>query len=57
MRHLFYCATVGRVGSVGLLLLRLVMGTAFLFHGWPVPDLNRGPAPTLYNTKSFNYVR
>jgi putative oxidoreductase len=23
------------VGSVGLLLLRLVMGAAFLFHGWP----------------------
>ena len=35
MRHLFYCDTVGRVGSVGLLLLRLVMGAAFLFHGWP----------------------
>ncbi|MGA2618030.1 MAG: DoxX family protein [Thermoguttaceae bacterium] len=35
MRHLFYCDTVGRIGSVGLLLLRLVMGAAFLFHGWP----------------------
>jgi len=35
MRRLFYCDTVGRIGSVGLLLLRLVMGTAFLFHGWP----------------------
>jgi putative oxidoreductase len=35
MRHLFYCDTVGRLGSVGLLLLRLVMGAAFLFHGWP----------------------
>jgi putative oxidoreductase len=34
MRHLFYCDTVGNVGSVGLLLLRLVMGAAFLFHGW-----------------------
>jgi putative oxidoreductase len=35
MRHVFYCDTVGRIGSVGLLLLRLVMGVAFLFHGWP----------------------
>ena len=34
MRHLFYCDTVGRLGSVGLLLLRLVVGAAFLFHGW-----------------------
>jgi putative oxidoreductase len=35
MRHIFYCDTVGRIGSVGLLLLRLVMGAAFAFHGWP----------------------
>ena len=35
MRHLFYCDTVGRLGSVGLLLLRLVMGVAFVLHGWP----------------------
>jgi putative oxidoreductase len=35
MRHLLYCDTTGRIGSVGLLLLRLVMGAAFLFHGWP----------------------
>jgi putative oxidoreductase len=35
MRHLFYCDTVGWLGSVGLLLLRFVMGAAFLFHGWP----------------------
>ena len=34
MRRLFYCDTVGRVGSVGLLLLRLVMGVAFMYHGW-----------------------
>jgi putative oxidoreductase len=34
MRHVFYCDTVGNIGSVGLLLLRLVMGAAFLFHGW-----------------------
>jgi len=34
MRHLLYCDTVGRLGSVGLLLLRLVVGAAFLFHGW-----------------------
>jgi len=35
MRHLLYCDTVGRLGSVGLLVLRLVMGAAFVFHGWP----------------------
>ena len=35
MRHLFYCDTVGRLGSVSLLLLRVVMGAAFVFHGWP----------------------
>lgn len=35
MRHLFYCDTAGWLGSVGLLLLRLVMGTAFILHGWP----------------------
>ena len=35
MRHLLYCDAVGRIGSVGLLLLRVVMGIAFLFHGWP----------------------
>ena len=35
MRHWFYTDTVGQLGSVGLLLLRLVVGAAFLFHGWP----------------------
>ncbi len=35
MRHLFYCDTTGWLGSVGLLLLRLVMGMAFVLHGWP----------------------
>ena len=35
MRNLFYCDTVGPIGSGGLLVLRLVMGVAFMFHGWP----------------------
>ena len=35
MKHLLYCDTVGNIGSVALLLLRLVVGAAFLFHGWP----------------------
>lgn len=34
MRHLLYCDSAGRIGSVGLLLLRLTMGVAFMFHGW-----------------------
>ncbi len=34
MRHVFYCETVGGLGSVGLLLLRFVMGVAFMLHGW-----------------------
>lgn len=35
MRHLFYCDSVGWIGSVAFLLLRLAMGAAFIFHGWP----------------------
>ena len=35
MRKLFYCDAVGPIGSVGILLLRLVMGVAFILHGWP----------------------
>jgi putative oxidoreductase len=35
MRWLFYADTVGVLGSVGLLLLRVVMGVAFILHGWP----------------------
>lgn len=35
MRKLFYCDTVGPIGSTGLLLLRLVVGAAFILHGWP----------------------
>lgn len=33
MRHWFYTNT-GGLASAGLLLLRLVMGTAFILHGW-----------------------
>lgn len=35
LRHFFYCDTTGWLGSIGLLGLRLVMGTAFILHGWP----------------------
>lgn len=35
MRYLLYCDSVGRIGPVGLLVLRLVMGAAFVLHGWP----------------------
>ncbi len=34
MRKVMYCESVGPIGSVGLLLLRLVMGVAFVLHGW-----------------------
>ena len=33
--RLFYCETTGWLGSLGLLVLRLVMGAAFILHGWP----------------------
>lgn len=35
VRHFLYCDTTGWIGSIGLLCLRLVMGTAFILHGWP----------------------
>src|SRR5438552_4975323 len=35
MRRLFYPETLSTPVSAGLLLLRLVVGAAFLFHGWP----------------------
>jgi putative oxidoreductase len=35
VRHIIYCDTTGWIGSVGLLGLRLVMGAAFILHGWP----------------------
>lgn len=35
MRQLFYTHMTGYVGSVVLILLRLVMGVAFVLHGWP----------------------
>ncbi len=34
MRRLFYCDSVGSIGSVGLLVLRIVVGAAFMHHGW-----------------------
>lgn len=34
MRRWFYYSAVGWFGSVGFLVLRLVMGAAFLIHGW-----------------------
>lgn len=34
MRRWIYNDMTGHVGSAGLLVLRLVMGAAFLFHGW-----------------------
>jgi len=35
MRRLFYDGGVGLPASIGLLLLRLVVGSAFVLHGWP----------------------
>lgn len=35
MRHWFYDETISTRASVALLLLRLVVGAAFVFHGWP----------------------
>jgi putative oxidoreductase len=35
MRRLLYSHSVGYVGSLGLLVLRVVVGAAFMFHGWP----------------------
>lgn len=35
MRKVFYAGGVSCRGSIGLLLLRVAMGAAFMFHGWP----------------------
>ncbi len=35
MRHVLYREGADAVGSAGLLILRLVVGAAFLLHGWP----------------------
>jgi putative oxidoreductase len=35
MRRLFYSDAHGVGTSFGLLLVRVVMGAAFMFHGWP----------------------
>lgn len=35
MRKVLYAGGVGCRGSIGLLLLRVAMGAAFMFHGWP----------------------
>ena len=35
MRRLFYNDSVGYVGSLALFILRVVMGAAFMLHGWP----------------------
>jgi putative oxidoreductase len=35
MRRLFYCDAHCAGTSFGLLLVRFVMGAAFMFHGWP----------------------
>jgi putative oxidoreductase len=35
MRRLLYCDSLGVFGSLGMLLLRLAMGAAFMIHGWP----------------------
>ncbi len=33
MRKLLYCDSVGNIGSLALLALRIVVGLAFIFHG------------------------
>jgi putative oxidoreductase len=35
MRRILYRDGTDGLGSVGLLILRVTVGTAFLFHGWP----------------------
>lgn len=35
MRSWFYTQGIDRKGAAGLLLLRLVVGAAFVLHGWP----------------------
>jgi putative oxidoreductase len=35
MRPWFYPGPVGQLASIGLLVLRVAMGSAFILHGWP----------------------
>jgi len=35
IQKLLYPSLPATSGSVGILIVRLVMGTAFIFHGWP----------------------
>lgn len=43
MKGLFYRETVGAAASVGLLAVRLVVGLAFILHGWPKLTGEAGP--------------
>jgi putative oxidoreductase len=35
MRRVFYSDAINGRDSLGLLILRIVVGAAFMFHGWP----------------------
>ena len=53
MRPVLYPGPVGHAASVGLLILRVAMGTAFILHGWPKIQQPFGWMPPEMNMSGY----